>query len=277
MSSLPVFFRHLVLLGLWMLALPALAGGTAVRVIDHSALEQRIELLPLLVHQELTWPLAASRQFDPRMGAALDLLLSRNYEADAVRAVLIRQLEARLDRRELMQVANWYESPQGRRVTALERTALLDVARGLDPEMLRRLEQRYRGSARESLFVDYDAALGAAKLLVDTSQQVQLVLVDAMAELQRGAGQAGLRRLRENIRHRRFVTRGVVEQGLYLRYLYTYRQLSDTQLREYLVFLRSAPARHCNRVTGAVLQHAVLAPPRELVRQLRILHEQAPE
>jgi len=276
MSSLHACCRHLVLLGLWMLALPALAGGSAARVIEHSALDQRIELLPFLIHQELTWPLAASHQFDPRMGAALDLLLSRNYDADTVRADLIGQLEARLGRDELSQVEHWYDSAPGRRVTSLERGALVDVARGLDPALLRRLELRYRGSPREALFIDYDAAMGAAGLLVETSQQAQLVLVDAMAELHRGVGQAGLNRLRENIRHRRFMTRGVVEQGLYLRYLYTYRQLSDAQLREYLDFLRSGPARHCNRVVGATLQRAVLAPARELVRQLRTLRDRPP-
>ena len=269
------FIAPFLLLLTFSLAAPqALASAVSHQILADSSLQQRLANLPMLVHEQVTWPLVRGDQLDPRMGAALDLLLQRNYSAKTVSARLEQELDAKVTQADLHQVVRWYHSPAGRQITTVERQALKDEVDGIDPAILAQLQKQYRGSPRESLFGDYDQALQTSRRLVSTSQQAQIQLVDALEALHNNVGQANLERLRQGIRARRFMDRGILEQSLYLRYLYAYRTLSDQQLRHYIDFLQTAPARHCNNVVNQILEAAALAPVQSLVQQLRLLKQQ---
>lgn len=268
--------QWVILLALCLAAGRVLASAAAREVVAHSSLGTRIQLLPLLVHQEVIQPLSRSHQMDPRMGTALDLLLYHDYDAAAVEADLIQQLDAHVSLDELRHVGNWYASRLGREVVAAERTAMQDQIEGLEPTTLQRLEHRYRGTARETLFNDYDQRLHGVQLLVDTAQRAQLLLVDALSQLHGDDDRAILEALRKQIRQRRFMVGGVLEQDVYLRYLYTYRGLSDGQLQAYVTFLQSDAARRCDEVAARSLQKAVLTPIRRLGERLGAFRDSDP-
>lgn len=257
-----------------MVSSQAWASKTAHRLLVDSALAQHLADFAELQHEQITWPLVQGNQLDPRMGAALDLLLQRNYSAKTASARLEQALDRNVSPTDLRQVVEWYDSPAGRLITKVERHALKDEVEGVDPSLLARLQNQYRGSPRETLFGGYDQALQTSQRLVNTSQQAQIHLVDAIEALHNEVGQAGLDQLRQGIRQRRFIDRGILEQRLYLQYLYTYRSISDQQLRRYIDFLQTAPVRHCSVVVNQILEAAALAPVQDLVQQLQVLKQQ---
>lgn len=268
--------RLVILLVLCLASGRVLASAAARQVVSGSALGTRIQLLPLLVHQELVRPLARSHQMDPRMGNALDLLLYDDYDAAAVEAELVRQLDAHVGSDQLRRVGNWYASPLGHKVVDAERSAMQDQIEGLEPASLRALEHRYRGTARENLFNEYDRTWRGAEFLVETAQRAQLLLVDALGRLHSDGDSRLQEVLRAQIRKRRFIAGGVLEEDLYLRYLYTYRGLSDGQLQAYVAFLQTDAARRCDAVVARSLRNAILVPVGELVDRLGELRELSP-
>lgn len=108
---------------------------------------------------------------------------------------------------------------------------------------------------------------GMTDPLVVTTLAVQLGLASALSVFQ-GSGESGFAKLQQMIESRRQQTRAVVAQEVYDIYLYTYRDLSVDELRDYIGFLETDSGATFTRVVTASIQDSITRPLATVGRQL---------
>ena len=102
---------------------------------------------------------------------------------------------------------------------------------------------------------------------MDTTVAVQLGLASAMAAFNGSKGPT-FEQLQQQIENQRGMLRGMVAQQVYDGYLYTYQDLSSSELKKYIEFLESDAGSAFTRVVTNSVQRSITDPVESIGNQL---------
>lgn len=234
------------------------ASDLAQSVISSSALDTVIEQYPQMITESITRGIKQTGGVDPMVSGAIQLMVGQAFNSRRIRAQVAASLDKELTPKTLTRVRDFYHSDLGARVAGLESAAALPSAWPQIESAGPALVKQYRGTERERLFDAFDQASRATENAVDTTIAVQTALGTAVAALR---GQpANFDQVHSRVEKQRDMLTGLVEQQVYAAYLYTYKDLSDAQLKRYIQFLESEDGRQFSRVATGSLKQAILDP-----------------
>lgn len=256
--------RHFFASGVLLLTLTtaltdrAYASDLAQSVIGSSALDTVIEQYPQMITESITRGIKQTGSVDPMVSSAIQLMVGQAFNSRRIRAKVATSLDRELSPKTLTNVRDFYHSDLGARVAGLESAAALPSAWPQIESDGSSLVKHYRGTERERLFDAFDQASRATENAVDTTIAVQTALGTALAAL-RGKP-ADFDQVHRRVENQRDMLTGLVEQQVYAAYLYTYKTLSDDQLKRYIRFLESPDGRQFSKVATESLKKAILDP-----------------
>jgi hypothetical protein len=171
---------------------------------------------------------------------------------------LERDLEEGLTDKQLEVVANWYNTPVARKISAAEIAASAPAAWQDIQARALTLNEKYKDTKRAQLFNRFDRASRATESAVDTTIAVQLGLATAMAAFR--SESASYDQLQRRIESQRGALREIVGQQVYGSYLYTYEKIGDQEMALYVNFLESDAGQIFSRVVTTSIQKAITDP-----------------
>ncbi|WP_235937609.1 DUF2059 domain-containing protein [Marinobacter caseinilyticus] len=234
------------------------ASELAEAVVRSSALGEVIDQYPSMLTEGISQGLSRSGEMDPMLKGAITGMVGQAFNSRKIRGQIVADLDAGLSESALNTVKNWYLTPLGKNVSALEIAATKPAAwreiESRGPELIR----QYRGSDREKLFSQFDRASRATESAVDTAIAVQVAFGTAMAAF--NGSDADFDSIRNQVESQRTMIRGMVEQQVYAAYLHTYQSLSDDQLKDYIAFMKTPAGDRFNEVVTNSVQQAIIRP-----------------
>lgn len=265
-------FKKLALVYLALIfALPALAEDKAelvAKVLYQSGLDSALEQFPALMAEGLRQHSKQSATIDKKVLANLNKAIEKSFSLPTMKQSVSDAVSEGMSSPQLQEVLNWLNTPLGQRVVQLEVSAL-DTDQQSDIEnMVVALQQEYRGTEREQLFAEYDRTTGATQMAVDTAIAMQLTLGQAIAATVDNPALPSVAEMEAMIESNRFMLRGMIGQQVYGSYLYTYRDLSISELKEYVGWTGTPTGMHFNRVAGEAIKKALMEPAREMGRYI---------
>ena len=256
-----------VLCLLLMLSGFAQASPLAKSVLEASPIDDIVAQYPAMMSEGVRQGLSQSGQVDPMVVTTVTAVVRNAFRAADMTSELVSDLSSSMSDDQLKAVGRWYETPLADKVSSAE-------IKASSPESWRKIEQgasdlqsRFQGSERAALFTRYDRAARATESAVDTTVAVQLGLATAMSAFQ-GSGGPGLEKIKQMIEGQREQMRAMVAQQVYDMYLYTYRDLSVDELKDYIGFLETDAGAKFTRVVTASIQNSITRPIDAVGRQL---------
>ncbi|KPP99957.1 DUF2059 domain-containing protein [Marinobacter sp. HL-58] len=245
----------------------ATAGPLADSVLRASPIDEIVAQYPAMMSQGVREGLKQSGRVEPFVANTVSSVVSNAFSPEEIRAQVVEDLDQGLDDQQLNSVLSWYETPLAEKISRMEVAASRPAAWKQVEAAAAGLQEKYEGSERETLFERFDRAARATESTVDTTVAVQLGLASAMAAFNGNKG-ASFEQLQQKIESQRGMLRGMVAQQVYTGYLYTYQQLSNSELKDYIEFLESDAGSAFTRVVTNSIQRSITEPVESVGSQL---------
>lgn len=248
---------------LWILLAGTAQAQDAVRIaqrlVERSGVAVQLQSVP----QGFTDQIAQIR------GKVPDELLSALAEAgrEAYRPELMAQeiaqiLAQTLKPAEMQGALKWLETDVGRRVTLAEERASATMDEASLTRFAEQTKAKPPSARREKLMQEMLEATNALEFAANLMEGVALgvaIGMDSTQPVQKRAGAAALRKQLEKAMPKEQVKQEL-RAAMPVIFAYTYREVSDVDLKAYLAFLRSVDGKRCNdAITEAFTQAMVAA------------------
>jgi hypothetical protein len=244
----------------------AVAAPSAQQVLSASPIDDIVAQYPAMMSQGIRDGLKRSGQVPPVVAETVGHLVSSSFNAATIEKQVEQALAEGLTDKQLEAVANWYNTPVARKISAAEISASAPATWQDIQAKAPELNEKYKGTERARLFDRFDRASRATESAVDTTVAVQLGLATAMAAF--SPDSANYEQLKKRIESQRSALRGVVGQQVYDSYLYTYEKISDQEMNLYVDFLESKPGLAFSKVVTTSIQKAITDPVESVGRQI---------
>lgn len=259
--------RILIFVTTWV-ALPAtnafgsalVAASAAARVIDATRLEERVASLPW----EMMRPVAARLLASGHRAQSRELraIISESIRPENIRGRAIRQLVQEATVEDLSALGAWFASPLAHRISSAEVQASEPRSASRFLVFLRALGSQPPTARRAALVRELERATRATDNRVRRFERTVDLLL-------RAAGRPASVRLDE-------AARAAAARRVIATLLFTYRDLSDDELAEYLRFQQFRSAGALRAVTDAAMDGCMDdAVQRAAPRIIVVLHETA--
>jgi len=246
---------------------PATASPLADSVLRESPIDEVVAQYPAMMSQGIRQGLTQSGRVEPFVANTISSVVSNAFSVAEIRARLIEDLDQGLSERQLNTVLDWYETPLAEKISRAEVAASSPAAWEQVEASAPVLQEKYKGSERSKLFTRFDRAARATESAVDTTVAVQLGLASAMAAFNGSKGPT-FEQLQQKIESQRGMLRGMVAQQVYDGYLYTYQDLTPSELKDYIAFLESDAGSAFTRVVTNSIQRSITEPVESVGNQL---------
>ncbi len=245
----------------------ATASPLADSVLRASPIDEIVAQYPAMMSQGVREGLKQSGRVEPFVANTISSVVSNAFSAEDIRAQVVDDLAIGLDDQQLNSVLAWYETPLAEEISRAEVAASRPAAWEKVEAEASELQDRYEGSERAQLFDRFDRAARATESAVDTTVAVQLGLASAMAAFNGSKGPT-FEQLQQKIEGQRDMLRGMVAQQVYVGYLYTYQDVTTSELKDYIEFLESNAGSAFTRVVTNSIQRSVTEPVETVGSQL---------
>ncbi|MCL7943813.1 DUF2059 domain-containing protein [Marinobacter sp. ATCH36] len=255
------------LLFLLLVCTSATASPLADSVLRASPIDEIVAQYPAMMSQGVREGLKQSGRVEPFIANTIGNVVSNSFSVAEIRAQVIEDLNQGLSDQQLNSVLTWYETPLAEKIARAEVAASRPAVWKDVEAAAAGLQETYKGSEREKLFDRFDSAARATESTVDTTVAVQLGLASAMAVFNGSKGPT-FEQLQQKIESQRGMLQGLVAQQVYVGYLYTYQELSTSELKDYIEFLESDAGSAFTRVVTNSIQRSITDPVESVGSQL---------
>lgn len=245
----------------------ATASPLADSVLRESPIDEVVAQYPAMMSQGIRQGLTRSGRVEPFVANTISSVVSNAFSVAEIRARLVEDLEQGLSEGQLNSVLAWYETPLAQRISRAEVAASSPEAWKQVEASAAVLQAEHKGTERAKLFTRFDRAAHATESAVDTTVAVQLGLASALAAFNGSKGPT-FEQLQQKIEDQRGMLRGMVAQQVYDGYLYTYQDISPSELKDYIGFLESDAGSAFTRVVTNSVQRSITDPVESIGNQL---------
>ena len=164
------------------------------------------------------------------------------YAAEPLRAPALDAVAGTLQPSDLAPLLAWFDSPLGRRIATIESTSAKETP---DPQERLQRGTEALASASEPRKASLQAIITETRsvdMMADTLIEMALAVQQGMASADAAASGPSASELRANLGSRRPQLLAHYGQIALPAYAFTYRELSDDDLKQYATYLASPPA-----------------------------------
>lgn len=254
---LPVLFSCLFLNGVALAANPMID-----ELYEKSGLkEQLLYIAPTMLDdfdksvQELD---PSERAPDQILQATRDLM-AKSFAVDALKDVVLGEYEANLTPEEIGAELAWLDSPLGRKSTQMDIESSKPEAEPQIQAFIAEVDRKPPPEARMNLIAQYERTTRLTEATASMIMGMQLATAVAFNALfVPPEQQKPVSELSEAVEKNRTMLEGTLRPELLSRLLYTYRSLSDPELKQLTEFEASDPGKKFTRTSLAGIQKALV-------------------
>ncbi|HDL02088.1 MAG TPA: hypothetical protein ENH23_07630 [candidate division Zixibacteria bacterium] len=230
-----------------------------------SGLNHETKQIPLFIQQELALQKRRESLSIETYRKQISLV-KKIYSPESIRKIILDHLRENLDRNTIHAALNWLNSPLGEKISLLENSAQTPEG---NKEISKYLRQPTKHTATRSRLLQLqrlDQAVHTTESLVDNKISIQLIALSILSETHARLKPSTLKLITENIEKKRPLIRDKLSKNVLAIYMYTYRDLQDSELEKYILFSESeAGTKYFTAYYGAV-KSALLISKKRLFR-----------
>lgn len=227
-------------------------------LLELSGAKHQILLIPKMIKEAATQR-AEKEKLDPKRRQKFEVVLQESYEPDVFLAAVEGALKQGVPEKSIKEILAWYRSPVGKKVKAAELEALRKNPDEAEAQLAEQLEKSPPKKSRVELIKKIDSVAGATDLSVESLVGTVNALALAMNPALPDEKKVKPRQLNKVALNIRTSSRKRIEQQTLLSFLYTYRSLTDDDLRAYLKHLKSPAARRFSSALKKALKRSITA------------------
>jgi len=226
-----------------------------------SGLDQLTERLPMIVQQGLHQAFAQdenlkklpTQTFQEIMDAAASA-----YESQKLRNIMLRSFAGKMDDAEIRSVIRWLDSPTGVKCTDLEKQSLTPEGFQELSRFAEEIQKKPPRPARLKLIGELDRATKATATSVEIFINSNLAVATAVALSLPQENSMLLSDFKKKLETSRAAIENALQEQTRISLLYTYRSLSDSEIKEYIDIATSPAGSKFNAVGIEAFQKAMV-------------------
>lgn len=192
-------------------------------------------------------------EMPPDITAVLNKTVAQTFQAGSINNTLQHYIATRLVPAEMKKVLAWLDTPLGKKIIALELASLSPEFHSNQPDNAREKTNAPGMPDRINLLLRLDKATKTTKFAVDLQMNMQITMLTA-AYSSMAFDKEFIAQLKDSLEENRFQIEGVLSQQLLIGSLNTYKDLTNAELEEYIVFNQTGHASHLNNIVQDGLQ-----------------------
>lgn len=169
----------------------------------------------------------------------INAIIDRSFNPDTIRSILAEYIESQMSPDDMRSVLAWLDSPLGLKLTAIEKTASTPESYRAMVEAIPTLKQTPDYDERLKLVHEIDASVKATDLIVDRMINMQIITLTALGSAFPSMSLPPEQTMRENFDKNRQEISSTIGREIALSILFTYRDVSKAELKEYIRFMKT--------------------------------------
>lgn len=233
-------------------------------VINLSGLHTQLERIPVQMQAQLD---ARRDELNAQVFGRVHDAMANAFDAGRLHQTVTDSMAQGADTEKLQQAIDWLRSPLGSRMTALDTASTAPEAEEQLRAYIAQLEAQLPAPARVDLVRRMSAATGAP----DVAMKLMVAMVQGMARALDAAEGGQSMTSQEEARQAIAQLEGqreMIEQGIIIKLLFTYRDASDQELGELVAFWESDLGRWLNQATVGAFVTALSQSSEAMAREL---------
>jgi hypothetical protein len=242
------------------------AAGDALlqSLYEKSGLEFQVQQIPATAQQAFDQRLESDQsasKMGHKMIDALRQSLHSIFVPAAMKRTIFKEFRERLSAEDVKQAIAWLDSPEGKKITALEKEASTPEKMQALPGFVQKLQKEPPAQSRIQILQRLDRSTKATEAATDISMATALAgiaSIMAVSPARPDAKRPSLTELRSTFDAARPQMEAALRQQLLVHFLFTYRALTDAELARYLHFVETGAGRKYYAAGVAGLSKALL-------------------
>lgn len=241
----------------------AQAGNDALleELYTKSGLQKQLEQVPLVLQatlEQASHKDTTLRKLPKNIDWTIRTLAQKAFAPAALRETILREFREKLPVEDIKPVLTWLDSPLGKRCTQLEEAASTPQAQAEIQQYAVELQSSPPSKDRVEIFREFDSATKATESGVEMAVNSQIAVTLALMAVLPSEQQKSLDDITREAEKHKPKVEAAVRSHLLVSFLYTYRDLADAEIRQYIDFAKSAAGSHYQSVGTAALKKALI-------------------
>jgi hypothetical protein len=234
-----------------------------------SGLERQVGQIPAALALGLEQARQQGAPVDAKFLQAWAEAVPNTYKAEKLLTFIDEGLQKLLTPEDERALLAHYNSPLGRRITALEiKNSDLQAKAEAEAYAQKLLADPSAHADRLARYQEIDKAVGGTTMAVEMAMGMQLALQVGMISAMNGPKDFDIPAIKAALEKTRFAVAQQIASMVLTSFAYTYRDLSNKELNAYLTFLNSPAGKKFSVGISQLLSDAMTVQAQELGRQL---------
>ncbi len=226
------------------------------QLMQKSGLNKQIEQFPVMIQADI---IRSNQEAGNKMSAAdlnnLVRMVAESFNATTLKDTVSRHIREKLSENDMSAVLKWLTSPLGKKITKLEEEASGPEADKKIQEMSAEVK---KNPDRAALLSKLDNAVKATDVGVNITINLQVAFILAVTSGMPAEERPSVDDILREVSKGREQLQKTVRQETLEGFFYTYRSLSDAQIKEYIAFAESDPGKRYHAVSSEGLNTAMM-------------------
>lgn len=236
-------------------------GSAVLELYVKSGMEEQLAQLPSVLRDAFDRSLQEdeqTRNLPKNVQSTLRASIATAFAPEALKKTIVGELGEKLPINDIEEVLKWLDSPLGMKCTRLEEAAGTPEGQADMQKYAARLQSSPPSAERLKIQRELDTATKNTESAVDVAIQTQLAVALAMMATLPAEQQRSLDDLSREMEKLRPTIESSVRSETFLSDLYTYRSLTDAEIRQYIDFAKSPAGAKYHTVSIAAFKRAFL-------------------
>jgi len=226
-----------------------------------SGLDQLIERLPMIVQQGLHQAFAQDENLKKLPAQTFQEIMvaaASAYESQKLRNIMLRSFAGKMDDAEIRSVIQWLDSPTGVKCTDLEKQSLTAEAFQELSRFAEEIQKKPPRPERLKLIGELDRATKDTATSVEIFINSNLAVATAVTLSLPQENSTLLSEFKKKLETGKAAIENALQEQTRISLLYTYRSLSDREIKEYIDIATSPAGSKFNAVGIEAFQKAMV-------------------
>ncbi len=234
-------------------------------LMSKSGLNRQLEQMPLLIQAGIAEANQETQALSPQAVDELSSTAARAFDPGALKQKVHKHIQDNLPENDMREAMAWLSSPLGDRIKRLDEKAETPEAYRA---MMKMADKLTGNRARVELVRKLDRAVKATETGVAASMSTQTALIVALTSKMKPDKRPSFETIVNMVEENKGELKSAVEQQSILGFLYSYSELTDAEIGQYLQFAESDSGRKYHAVVADGFNKALAGAARELCAQI---------
>ena len=230
-------------------------------LFSKSGLEKQLNHLPLSIQaafEQAEQQVRYLRSLPKRVTEIIKTQARESFRPESLKPIILGELAGKLSSSDMRKVLAWLNTPLGKKCTRLEEAASSPEAYAEIQEYAASLKKTAPTATRLDALKKFDSAARITETGIDTVMSMQVAVAFAITATLPTEQQMSLERIAAEIEKNRPEIEPDIAAQTLVSLLYTYRSLTDAELREYTAFVSSPAGVKYHDIASDALKKAIM-------------------